>query len=314
MKSKNENILDRRSFVSKSSVLALGALMPAKTYFNFLGSKYEFPLGVITYSFRSMPSSAMDLLDYLTQLNIPRVELMGGPVESFAGAPELPARVRGRDETAAEKMERKKAVENLAAWRSKVSMKKFKELRKKFNAENVQIDIVKFDLAELSPPEINYCFNVAKALGAGAITMERRDEAVIKVGPYADQHKIMVGYHNHAKVNFNSWDKALQVAKYNSVNLDVGHYVAGTNESPVPLIKKYHDRITNLHLKDRKMDNGDNLPWGQGDTPLVEILRLMRDEQYKFMATIELEYQVPDGSDAVKEVGRCADFIRNAIG
>src|SRR5690606_39677975 len=95
---------------------------------------------------------------------------------------------------------------------------------------------------------------------------------------------------------------------YNFINLDVGHYVAGTNESPIPLIKKYHDRILNLHLKDRKKDNGDNVPWGQGDTPLRDILRLMKAEKYTFMGTIELEYPIPEGSDAVKEVRKCIDF------
>jgi sugar phosphate isomerase/epimerase len=102
-------------------------------------------------------------------------------------------------------------------------------------------------------------------------------------------------------------------SSYNAINLDVGHYVAGTNQSPVPLIRKYHDRILNLHLKDRKMNNGENMPWGQGDTPLKEILQLIRDENYQFMATIELEYPIPEGSNSVTEVRKCMDFCRNAV-
>jgi len=129
--------------------------------------------------------------------------------------------------------------------------------------------------------------------------------------------KLIIGYHNHAKVDFNSWDKAMSKSKYNAINLDVGHYMAGTNQSPIqspiPLIKKYHDRILNLHLKDRKMNNGENMPWGQGDTPLKEILQLMRDQKYRFMGTIELEYPIPDGSDAVKEVGKCIEFCQKAL-
>jgi hypothetical protein len=39
----------------------------------------------------------------------------------------------------------------------------------------------------------------------------------------------------------------------------------------------------------------------------------MKKNKYKFPATIELEYQVPDGSDAVKEVQKCLEFCRKAL-
>ena len=83
----------------------------------------------------------------------------------------------------------------------------------------------------------------------------------------------------------------------NAINLDCGHYVAGTSESPIPLIRKHSSRIASMHLKDRmKASNGAaNLPWGQGETPIKEILTLMRQEKYKFPASIELEYQIPGG-------------------
>ena len=154
----------------------------------------------------------------------------------------------------------------------------------------------------------------ARLLGARGITLERSDESAKRLGPFADKHKRLVGYHNHAKVNFNSWDQLLVDAKFNAMNLDVGHYVAGTNESPIPLIKKYAGRILNLHLKDRKFNEGPNMPWGEGDTPLGEVLRLLRDEKYPFLAAIELEYKIPDDSDAVKEMAKCIDFCKEALG
>jgi sugar phosphate isomerase/epimerase len=161
--------------------------------------------------------------------------------------------------------------------------------------------------------EIAFCFQVAKTLGAKGITLERSDNAVQKLAPFADQHKRLIGYHNHTKVNFNSWDEAVSLSKYQALNLDVGHYIAGTNDSPIPLIKKYHDRILNLHFKDRQKNEGPNMPWGEGDTPLVEILRLMKAEKYPFMATVELEYPIPDDSDAVKEVKKCVEYCREAL-
>jgi len=99
------------------------------------------------------------------------------------------------------------------------------------------------------------------------------------------------------------------------VNLDCGHYVAGTSESPIPVIQKLHDRIASIHLKDRKKasNGGANLPWGEGETPIRDILQLMRKEKYNFPASIELEYAIPEGSDAVVEVKKCIQYCKAAL-
>ena len=138
---------------------------------------------------------------------------------------------------------------------------------------------------------------------------------VKRLAPFAEKHRIRVGFHNHTG-NFPQVDQPdplLDYGKYVAFNFDVGHYVAGTKgKSPIPVIEKYHDRILNLHLKDRTADGG-NLPWGQGQTPIKEILQLMRKEKWKFPANIELEYKIPEGSDAVKEVAKCVDYCRAAL-
>ncbi|MEM1138165.1 MAG: sugar phosphate isomerase/epimerase [Bacteroidota bacterium] len=313
MNTKRTKYLNRRDFLIKTGLSASAVLLsPTFPGFSSIKKINEINLGVITYSFRSMPSSADDLLGYLVTLGLETVELMGGPIEAFAGAPEGPAWKRG-GLTEEEKAERTKHKEALKQWRISVSMEKFKVLRKKYNKEGINIGVVKFPLNSITDEEIDYCFKVAQTLGAKGITLERSDEAVKKLAPFADKHKTLIGYHNHAKVDFNSWDVALKYSDYNAINLDVGHYIAGTNESPIPLIKKYHERILNLHLKDRKKNNGKNMPWGEGDTPLKEILQLMKQEKYKFMATIELEYPIPENSDAVKEVARCIEFCKDAL-
>ncbi|MDV3310614.1 MAG: sugar phosphate isomerase/epimerase [Cyclobacteriaceae bacterium] len=310
--------MKRRDFMGRAALLAGTLALPvslSRAASQKLMATRDFGgvrIGVITYSFRSMPSTIDDLLGYLVDLELETVELMGGPVEAFAGAPEGPPFQRP-PLSEAQQAERKAHAEELRKWRASASMDKFKQLRKKFDDEGVAIDIVKFPLDRMSEEELAYAFNVAHTLGATGITLERSDEAVKKLAPYADKYKTRIGYHNHAEVNFNSWNKALTYSPYNFINLDVGHYVAGTNESPIPLIKKYHDRILNLHLKDRKKDNGDNVPWGQGDTPLRDILRLMKAEKYTFMGTIELEYPIPEGSDAVKEVRKCIDFCKESL-
>jgi sugar phosphate isomerase/epimerase len=103
------------------------------------------------------------------------------------------------------------------------------------------------------------------------------------------------------------------VGPYIGFNLDIGHYVAGSKgQSPLPVLEKYHAHIVSLHLKDRTPDGG-NLPWGQGKTPIKEVLQLMKKEKWTFPADIELEYQVPAGSTAVAEVAKCVQYCKEAL-
>ena len=125
----------------------------------------------------------------------------------------------------------------------------------------------------------------------------------------------MIGFHNHTQINSSSWEGPFSYGKYLGMNFDVGHYVAGTNESPIPIIEKYADagRILSLHIKDRKVNDGPNVPFGQGDTPLGLILQFMKKKKFAFPADIELEYPIPEGSDAVAEVKKCVDYCKNAL-
>ncbi|MDW3649220.1 MAG: sugar phosphate isomerase/epimerase [Bacteroidia bacterium] len=312
---KKASQLNRRKFLQKASALGIISMLPGSMYSSntTLSKKLGVNLGVITYSFRSMPGSAEELLAYMAELGLNSTELMGDPAEAFAGAPIRPKVKNWRKQTDKEKESMQAWQKALHNWRMNAPMEKFKDLRKMYTKEGVAIDIVKFNLARMDDDEVNYAFKAAKALGAKGITLERSDAAMQRLAPFASEHKLNIGYHNHAKVDFESWDKGLELSDFNAVNLDIGHYVAGTNESPIPLIKKYHNRITNLHLKDRKKDNGPNMPWGEGDTPIGEVMRLLRDEKYDFLAAIELEYKIPKGSDAVKEVKNCIDFVKDAL-
>ena len=96
------------------------------------------------------------------------------------------------------------------------------------------------------------------------------------------------------------------------INLDIGHFTAA-NYDAVAFIKAHHDKITNLHLKDRKKDHGSNVPWGQGDTPIKEVLQLVKKEKYRFPANIELEYPIPQDSTLVAEMKKCLAFCKDAL-
>jgi sugar phosphate isomerase/epimerase len=197
------------------------------------------------------------------------------------------------------------------------SLEKFEELGKLYKDAGVKIDILKLGDPKWPDEQIDYAFRAARAIGARGISLEISDESAKRMAPFADKHKMYVSMHNHTQVadkDF-SFDKPLSYSPYLMLNLDIGHYVAGLGESPIPVIHKYHDRITHLHLKDRKTpaNGADNVPWGQGDTPIAEVLQLLKQEKYPITAMIELEYPIPEDSDVLTEIAKCVGYCREAL-
>jgi sugar phosphate isomerase/epimerase len=257
----------------------------------------------VPYSFSSPAMSGQDILKNCLQLGISAVELRTQPVEMFLG---VPTNLTISKDTAGE----------LAHWRKSVSMERVQEFRQMYEAAGVLIQIVKVDgIFKMADDELDYVFTLAKTLGGRAISTEiSTEEADLKhLGAFADKHQFMVGYHGHAATKPEHWEKAFALAKYNGANVDLGHFVAGNNISPVPFIKQYHERITHVHVKDRKMHDGPNTPFGEGETPIVEVLHLLRDNRWEIQATIEFEYKVPDNSDRMTEIARALKYCRDAL-
>ena len=135
--------------------------------------------------------------------------------------------------------------------------------------------------------------------------------------PFAERHDIVLSFHNHSDsrdpneiASVESFETVFGMSENYKANLDVGHFVAGNND-PIEFIERYHDRITHLHLKDREINDGPNRPWGQGDTPLVDVLRLLSRNDYRIPCIIEYEY--PGQASPIEEVQRCVQFIQNAL-
>lgn len=316
--------LSRRRFLGNSAIAATGLFLLSKPSFAgaFLGRADKpnsmvngVQIGVITYSFRSMPGTVEDLLKYCIDCNINAIELMGDAAEAYAGAPKR-AGAYGRPQTPEEITANADLPKRLAEWRASAPMDKFVELRKMYKDAGVKIYAWKPNALgkKNTDAEIEYAFKAGKALGVSHVTVELPDDEQTKrLGDLAAKHKMMVGYHAHTQATPTLWDTALSQSSYNAINLDIGHYASGTSSSPVPFIEKYHDRIVSMHIKDRKFHDGPNAPWGTGDTPIKEVLTLMKTNRYKFPATIELEYIIPAGSDAVKEVKVCREYLVQAL-
>ena len=221
--------------------------------------------------------------------------------------------------------EQQEAATQLAAerkaWReSSATMDKVKALRKMYNDAGVEMYAVKNLQVNASDEDLDFQFIVGKALGADHITAElpagaNAAEVLKRVGDRALKHGMYAAYHTHLQGNMTAFDTAFAASRGNKANIDFGHYVAAGSGNPVLFLEKYHDRIASFHLKDRTTPEhcALNLAWGTGETPIKEILQTVKKNKWRVPGTIELEYAIPAGSDAVKEVRKCLEYCRASL-
>lgn len=319
-------MLYTRRDLGKLALAAVPATLLAKPNSKWGGVQ----IGInVPYSFHGMPGDAENVEKDVVELGLSAVELRSQPVEAFFGCPisyntgttPRPQTPPTPEQREAQRKEAEQKAAAIEKWRLSAPMEKFHEFRKKYEDAGIAIQIVKFDGVEKMKDEVvDYAFNMAKALGARAISCEIPMSKTPWLGEFAAKHKMPVGYHGHTNITDpehfgspESWEKAMSYSPYNWINLDIGHFTAGNSTSPIPYLKKHADRITHIHIKDRKMNNGPNVPFGEGDTPIKEVLQLMQKEKYPFQGTIEFEYKVPEGSTVMKEIAKCVDYCHKCL-
>jgi sugar phosphate isomerase/epimerase len=325
------NQVSRRKFLGLTMAAAAFTVVPKDLNFdNMLPLQKEtkpdsrfggVQIGAITYSWRSMPCNAEDIIKYCIATGISSIELMGDVAERYAGLPQGPARpapgtVLSDSQIAAFEKSTKEATEAQTKWRTSVSMKKFRELRQMFNDSGVNIHIVKFSPENWTDEEIEYSFKAARTLGAKGVCNEIGEKACKRMGPIAQKNGMYAIFHNHMQPGEPGWnfDKFLEYSPANMLNFDAGHYFGATGLHPNGIIERLHSRIVSVHLKDKTGPKGNpantNMPWGKGETPIADILLLIKKNNWPINLDIELEYPVPEGSDAVAEVKKCVDYCK----
>lgn len=214
-----------------------------------------------------------------------------------------------------------KARDDLRQWRLTTPMSHFEGIKKKLNDAGIVVYAYTVNGmgTDFTSDEIDKMFEQAKALGATTISSSTTLDVAQKLVPFAEKHQFPVAFHNHEEINDpnqfakpESFEKAIAMSKYFRINLDIG-YITGSNYDAVSFIQDHHERITHLHMKDRKKDLGPSVPWGQGDTPVKPVLTLLREKRYPIPALVELSYPVPADSNCVQEVSKCMAYMKQAL-
>ena len=347
------NNLSRRKFLGGSATaLAAASLSPlvasccqtapaAPSFpgiYDF-GSKFGgVQVGCTTYSFRNMPVGIENCIKYCKETGIDSIEFRSGPdLEAFLGAPKAPPRPapqqpavagqqpaggEGRREITPEQREaQEKYVADLKEWRMSVTPEKVAPAKKLFDDAGIDVHIVKFTPGRWSDEEIDYAFRAAKAMGARGVSEEMGMDAVQKMAPAAEKYGMYAIFHNHGQFGIDGSgydiDALLDVSPNVMINFDFGHYYGYSGLNPCDFMKKYYKRIFSLHVKDKTGPTTDppntNQTFGQGETPIAEVMLLVQKEGWPIYCDIELEYPINPWSDQVKETKTCVQYLRNIL-
>lgn len=294
------------------SAISLSAVRAAKVDSTFKGVK----LGLITGSLNPLPQDK-DPIDTIIEeclqigaANIELVNLLEPRLVGAVGFGHPPTPMTPEYE---------KSRSAVREWRLKTPLDTFRGIRKKFDSAGLNLFsyVMTFDL-DFTDEEMDAVFKQMQALKVICFcTNQSRLDVAPRLVPFAEKYKIRPAWHPHAMVQDSnevatpeSMEKLLAMSNYFAINLDIGHYTAGNNDA-VAFLKKHHDRITHIHIKDRKRDGGPNVALGTGDTPIKECLTLIRDNKWPIYGIIEREFRGP-GSPADETKGQL-DYLRQLL-
>ena len=277
-------------------------------------------LGITTGSLNPLPDvpgkNRLDILiEECVQLECGNVELAAG----FFG-PALEGAAIGGQVPKTITPEYQKSRQQLRDWRlSSAALDRAREVRKKF--ENAGINL--FSMSNTFPDdvtdaEVDAMFQQMRVLG---ISLFQTNQTRVSMGPrlvpFAEKHRIRPAFHTHAEVkdanevaSIESLQRLMSMSPEFRVCLDIGHFTAGNND-PVAYIREHHDRITHIHVKDRKRNGGPNVEWGAGDTPIKECLTLIRDNGYPIYCIGEREFQ--GAGTALEQTRRDLEYMKQVL-
>lgn len=283
-------------------------------------------IGVQSASFTYSGIGIDGIIKTMSEVGLGEIDCMSEHVESYLGAPvPLPGAGRpapwemrfmppraagsrgGRGRGFAFGMDPAKR-EALRKWRLEVDLDKFRHVGKLFT--DAGLTFFSYNLSfndTFTDEEIDKGFQMTKALGTRIITASSPVSIFPRLAPFAEKHDVIVAMHNHVN-GPDEFAQAMKASKNIWVNLDVGHFFA-SGYDPIAYIEEHHDRITNLHIKDRKKNNGPSVPFGEGDTPLKQTLLLLRDRKYDLLCCIE--DVAPSGPAA--DLKQCLDYCKGVL-
>ncbi len=279
-------------------------------------------------SFGRMDLSLGDILARCIALGVPAIEVAAQSIEAFLGAPAEPDLLHppevtfetgllpGEEEVYQESIDlgRKTFAAHVRAWRTAVSLTPLDAVRRQYDEAGVRIAVVKWDtLAALADDEIDYCFRLGRALGASALATALSPGGPRRLSRFADAYGMAVSVHGDIKTTPAEFEAAWAEGRLVGATVDIGNWVAGGHGSPLPFLFRHAGRLIDIHLHDRRASDGAATWFGQGDAPIPDVLRAMRDGRWPCRATIEIPYDLSTDAEQMAEIARAIAWCRACL-
>jgi sugar phosphate isomerase/epimerase len=209
--------------------------------------------------------------------------------------------------------------EKLRNWRVNAPADYYRKIKKQFDDAGITIFTYYVNISEAdTDAEIEATCEAAKILGAKGCVGSYGLEIAHRLIPFPARHGMFVGLHNHDNLSdpdaFNteaSFEKGLAFSPDFKATLDVRHFTAANGDC-LGFLERHHERVSSVHLGDRRKNNGRSTPFGEGDAPIIEILRLIRDNRWPIVALLEFEHGTL--RTEVEEVRLMFDYCKRAVG
>lgn len=212
----------------------------------------------------------------------------------------------------------REAREKLRNWRVSAPADYYQKIKREFGDAGITIFTYYVNISDAdTDAEIDATFEAAKILGAKGCVGSYGLQIAHRLVPFPRKHGLFVGLHNHDNLSdpdaFNteqSFEKGLAFSSDLKATLDVRHFTAGNGDC-LGFLERHHERVSSVHLGDRRRNNGRSTPFGEGDAPIIEILRLIRDNQWPIVALLEFEHGTL--RTEVEEVRLMFDYCKRAL-
>jgi len=168
-----------------------------------------------------------------------------------------------------------------------------------------------------SEAEVNQAFHYAATAGLSVIIGVPNHELLPLVERRAKETNIKVAIHNHGPGDklYSSADdiheKVKNLDQRVGFCIDIGHVVR-INEDPIEKLKKYQDRLYDMHLKDVDLAaaEGKSVEFGRGIIDFPAVFKTLIAIKYQGIMAIEFE---KDGDDPLPGLAECVGYANGLL-
>ena len=210
------------------------------------------------------------------------------------------------------------AREKQRSWRLSQPVDHYSRVTREFDEAGITIFTYYVNIdGTYTDAEIDAVFAGAKILGAAGCVGSQGLAVSKRLAAFPGKHGMFLGIHNHANLSDpdainteESFVKGLAFSPDVKATLDTRHFTAANGDC-LGFLERHHERMSSVHLGDRRRNNGRSAPFGEGDTPIIEVLRMIRDNKWPIVALLEFEHGTL--GTQVEEVRQMFDYCKRAV-